>query len=298
MSSQLSMNQIQSDVNNVCKMIKAQTPVIVLDAVATGFDPETDKIISLSALKIVEKEKNFPYVVDEMNILINPEKDIPEKILHFGGLDKKDLLSKPTEDKVFSEIREFLGSEPLVFNYNKRKKVIPFIDKMYQRHRHEEFKPALCLDVMDMSRCVLDIDVYDVSSVAKELGVHQHLQKNTMGNCIGTYRIFRVIKEEFLHTPADPIGEESSDCVMGTKYWIAHDKKSARVLVLTTPISNTYFDLVRREWHTDNDQIILDDVRRQVLNKWQVSNEEEMIKKLKAYLAQKNECSQEKRPSI
>ena len=56
-----------------------------------------------------------------------------------------------------------------------------------------------------------------------------------------------------------------------------------RVYVYTSPTSKkkTFYDLYRSEWRTEREELDLNDVRQQVLRKYRVKDEKELVKKLK-----------------
>lgn len=75
---------------------------VVFDTETTGLEPGLDRIIEISAIKYINGKK-----VDVFSQLINPREMISPFITHLTGITNKDLVNKPTIDKVL----------PLFFNF-------------------------------------------------------------------------------------------------------------------------------------------------------------------------------------
>ena len=78
-------------------------PYVVLDFETTGLNPQTDKIIEVGAVKVVDGN------VTEFTSLVNPLVSLPAKITEITGLRDKDLKNAPTIDAVLPRLDDFLS---------------------------------------------------------------------------------------------------------------------------------------------------------------------------------------------
>lgn len=82
---------------------------IVFDTETTGLKDAYDKIIEIGALKVINNK-----IVEEFDVLINPEIKIPEVITHITGISDDMVKSKPTIEEVLPNFLEFIEDYPLV----------------------------------------------------------------------------------------------------------------------------------------------------------------------------------------
>lgn len=87
---------------------------VAFDLETTGLNPEKDKIINIGAIRY---RNNMP--VDELNILVNPQKDIPEIITNITGITTDMVKDKPTIKEVLPTLLEFIGKD-IVLGHNVR----------------------------------------------------------------------------------------------------------------------------------------------------------------------------------
>lgn len=82
---------------------------IVFDTETTGLKDAYDKIIEIGALKVINNE-----IVEEFDVLINPEIKIPEVITHITGISDDMVKDEPTIKEVLPDFLEFIEDYPLV----------------------------------------------------------------------------------------------------------------------------------------------------------------------------------------
>ncbi len=82
---------------------------VVFDTETTGLYDTSDHIIEIGALKIVNNE-----IVDEFDVLINPECKIPEIITNITGITDEMVHSAKTISDVLPEFMAFLEDFPVV----------------------------------------------------------------------------------------------------------------------------------------------------------------------------------------
>ena len=82
---------------------------VVFDTETTGLKDQIDKIIEIGALKVINNE-----VVEEFDVLINPEIEIPEIITNITGITDEMVKNEATIDEVLPKFMEFVGDLPVI----------------------------------------------------------------------------------------------------------------------------------------------------------------------------------------
>lgn len=82
---------------------------VVFDTETTGLNDTYDKIIEIGALKVINNE-----IVEEYDVLINPEIPIPEIITHITGITDNMVKNERLIQDVLPEFMEFVGDLPVI----------------------------------------------------------------------------------------------------------------------------------------------------------------------------------------
>lgn len=137
---------------------------VCFDLESTGLSIKYDKITEFGAVKI-----RNGLVVDRLDILINPEMDIPEEIQKLTNITNDMVKDKKTIKEVLPEILEFFGDSVIIahnfeFDYN-------MIKEAMRVNGFGEFKqPAI--DTLALSRFVYpDKQAHRLGALAKRLEV-------------------------------------------------------------------------------------------------------------------------------
>lgn len=114
----------------------------VIDLETTGGNHENDQIIEIGMVKIKNLE-----IVDEKNLLIDPQIDIPEFIQKLTSIKQKDIQGCPTIQDVIEEILAFIGDDIVVAHNISFD--LPFINSVLRRLGRDELEnKSLCTNVM------------------------------------------------------------------------------------------------------------------------------------------------------
>ena len=114
----------------------------VIDLETTGGNHENDQIIEIGMVKIEKLE-----IVDEKNLLIDPEIDIPEFIQKLTSIKQKDIQGCPTITDVIDEILDFIGDDIIVAHNISFD--LPFMNSVLRRLGRPELEnKSLCTNVM------------------------------------------------------------------------------------------------------------------------------------------------------
>lgn len=82
---------------------------VCLDLETTGFRPEDSEIIEVGAVRV-----EAGAVIDRYQTLVAAEGPVPEAITYLTGISSSDLENQPALDKVFRELRSFIGDDVIV----------------------------------------------------------------------------------------------------------------------------------------------------------------------------------------
>lgn len=82
---------------------------VAVDVETTGINPERDVIIEIGIVVF-----NRDGVIERFSQLVNPRRQVPREIVALTGIDPAALLDSPTIDAVVPEIRQRIGSLPMV----------------------------------------------------------------------------------------------------------------------------------------------------------------------------------------
>lgn len=85
---------------------------VVIHAETTGLKAERDRIVKLSAIKVIDRE-----IVSAFNTLINPEKHIDKKASEVNGIFDNDVKDAPLLDQVAQSFIDYIGNNAII-GYN------------------------------------------------------------------------------------------------------------------------------------------------------------------------------------
>ena len=94
--------------------LNLQKPLVIFDLETTGLDMVNDRVIQLSYIQVYPDGKEV-----RGDMLINPEKHIPEVVVQLTGISDADVEGKPTFKQVAAKLNEeFSGCDFAGFNSN------------------------------------------------------------------------------------------------------------------------------------------------------------------------------------
>lgn len=283
----ISALKYREDVMKALELIQAGTPLICFDTETTGISYKTDRILSLSAIKIVMTD-GIPQETDRIDFFMNPGFPIPEKASQVNHIYDADVKDKPTEEEMFADIKKFFGERPFLCGYNSLRFDEPFLNALYMRCAGEKFTPLLHVDAMKMAKETLDMPSYKLVNVAHELGVDSGITfHKSIDDVIATYRVFSVLQKEYTSPDAEP--EKVQLQVKACNYWKGPSYKLERIYFPTAPTpSKTFYDAFKKEWRSDMENIDLEAVKAAAFEMLQVSSEAEMLAKVRENAKQEN----------
>lgn len=114
----------------------------VIDLETTGGNHEMDKIIEIGMVRVQGLK-----IVEEKNILIDPEMNIPDFIQKLTSIKQKDVKGQPIIEDVIDDILDFIGEDIIVAHNTSFD--VPFLNSVLRRTGRNELKnKVICTNVM------------------------------------------------------------------------------------------------------------------------------------------------------
>lgn len=276
----LSVINYKDEVMNFINNCNKDNEVIFFDLETTGTNAIVSKIISCSAIKCKYENNNFTEIA-RMDQFINPDFHIPEEITEITRIDDEKVKDCPTEYEAYEKIKSFFGLNPMLVGYNSTKFDEKFMTNLYLRAEGEDFSPFAHLDVFTMSKeKVGDLDRYTLENVAKKLNLDNEITFHTsIDDVLATKRVCEELLKEYRNNENNV--SKSNYTVKNFRYW-KKGFRNERIYIDTIPYSQTYFDNYKKEWISNMNDLDLKIIRRLSLERKDVDNEQDFVKKIKS----------------
>lgn len=146
----------------------ALSDCVVIDCEATGLDADTDRIVEIAALRLVDGRP-----VDHFHALVDPGRSLPRVVAELTGLGDADLRGAgPVGDVLEEAVRFTAGSTVVGHNVGFD---IAFVNAEIRRSgRGTPLDPATALCTADTARQLIpreQVGRYRLSSLAEALGL-------------------------------------------------------------------------------------------------------------------------------
>ena len=153
----------------------------VVDIETTGFTPEKDEIIEISAIRV---RNNLPEAT--FSSLIKPSQKINNFIANLTGITNEMLYVAPDIDIVLDKFSKFIGDD-IILGHNVNFDINFLYDRLL------EIKPLTndYIDTMRIAKRILpQLSSYRLCSIAEHLGVHQANAHRALSDCETTLKCF------------------------------------------------------------------------------------------------------------
>ena len=168
-------------------------PIVVLDFESTGLNTQTDRVIEIGAVRLVNGT-----VADSMSVLVNPKQPLKAKITEITGINDRMLADKETAETAIPALMDFIGGSPIAAH---NASFDASLLKAELRRLGRSFDGPV-LDTLTLSRKLYpEMKSHKLGSVCKQLGVslknaHRAVHDATAtAQCLA--RMFRDAKERF-----------------------------------------------------------------------------------------------------
>ena len=175
---------------------RLEAPCVVFDLETTGLGPQSDRIIEIGAVKVVNGE-----ITDHYSTFVNPEVPIPYEIEKLTGINDRMVMNGPTIQTVLPEFLAFCEGCILVA-HNASFDVSFIKAKAAEQGISVDFTVA---DTVALARILLpDLNKYKLNNVAKALGVSLENHHRAVDDAGATAEIFikfvEMLKEQQVET--------------------------------------------------------------------------------------------------
>ena len=142
---------------------KFEDEYVVFDLETTGFYPDSDGITEIGAVRLRNGK-----IIDEFSTLVNPERNISEKITQTTGITNEMVADKPKMPQALKAFKEYIGDAHLAAHN------APFDMGFIKKHGGDngiEFD-NICLDTVTLFRKGLPGHrSYSLGKIAADLGI-------------------------------------------------------------------------------------------------------------------------------
>ncbi len=202
----------------------------VIDIETTGFLPQNDKIIEISALKIKGMK-----IANEFSTLINPEKKLSKTIISITGITDDMLSSAPIIDDVIPKFNEFIGDD-IIIGHNVSFD-INFLFGEFERILNKPLSNDF-VDTLRISRKILpDLEHHKLSDVAEALNVQQKDAHRGLADCRTTFDCYAELSKRISENGIDDFIKSFNQSHKTT-----HQKFTPRFDVRTVTAETENFD--------------------------------------------------------
>lgn len=249
--------------------LSSHTEMIAFDTETTGVKPE-DRIMEIAAKKFsIDPTTGAKKLVDELQLYINPEKELEPDVVELTGITNEFLADKPTEREAFIDIYNFFGENPQILcGYNTGFDV-RFLSDLYKR----QGKTLTCdckLDVFQMAKeLITGVENYKLATIAGLFGMQGDDFHTASADTDYTVKLFDMFVAEYRKgsapapaaaAPAASVKEapvtETTTVEAGnggTRPKIISmssfaPSRSIRRIYVNTDAQTVYFDLVKKQW--------------------------------------------------
>lgn len=173
--------------NETENIVDELTDYVVIDLETTGFSPASDKIIEIAAIVVVDNE-----IVDRYDVLVNPQRDIPDNIVNLTGITNNMVKNSPIIDKVIPEFLSIIDSYVIVghnVNFD-----LGFISENCE-HIGIKFEKYF-VDTLKYSRKVFpELEHHKLGDVCSALNIENKMSHRALSDCIATHECFQKLME-------------------------------------------------------------------------------------------------------
>lgn len=158
--------------------------VIVLDTETTGFSPESDRLIEISAARVRGNK-----VIDRYDTFVNPGRHIPEEITELTSIDDAMVADAPDAITAVSGLAEFVGGTDIVAHN------ASFDRSFIMRWAADDEIRGEWIDSLDLARIALPrLRSHTLGDLSRAFGAHSssHRASDDVDALVGIWRVILV----------------------------------------------------------------------------------------------------------
>lgn len=158
---------------------------IVVDLETTGLSPETDEIIEIAAVKVINGN-----ITEQFSTLVKPTKAIPYYITEITGIDNHMVQNASAVSQVMPEFLKFLGNTPLL-GHNIIRFDLQFLKKQAAINN-------FCVDTLNISQHIKrNQNGNSLSALCEYFGIINDNAHRALSDCIATHKVYKALINEY-----------------------------------------------------------------------------------------------------
>lgn len=171
---------------------------VVFDLETTGLSTETDEVIEISAIKVING-----VISDEFSTLVNPGMIIPYTASEVTGITDAMVADAPRMEVVLKDFVSFIGDMVLV-GHNIKRFDMKFIKRDCIRYLGKEPENKV-IDTLFLSRILLpELDHYSLQDLAHHYGISYDGAHRALADCRINQQVYQCLLEETENLPEAP----------------------------------------------------------------------------------------------
>lgn len=163
---------------------------IALDLETTGFDPTSDQVLEIAAIKF-QGDK----ILETFETLINPGIEIPAMVTHITGISSETVSDAPSFSDISANLSKFLGNFPIVghnieFDLNfLEAKGIPILNSQF--------------DTLQLSGILIpDLPSYSLDTISRTLRIEHENKHRAYSDAYVCVKLLNLLQKKISELPA------------------------------------------------------------------------------------------------
>ena len=162
---------------------------VALDLETTGIGARHEKITEIGMVKVIDGE-----AVDTYHTMVNPHREIPERIVELTGITDDMVKDAPGIDEILDEVLNFTGELPLlghqiIFDYG-------FLVQaaVNQKRKFEKYG----VDTLKLCRYLMPgAEKKNLGAACTYFGVHQDTAHRALSDAYAAHDLYQELKRRF-----------------------------------------------------------------------------------------------------
>ena len=162
---------------------------VALDLETTGIGARHEKITEIGMVKVIDGE-----AVDTYHTMVNPHREIPERIVELTGITDDMVKDAPGIDEILDEVLNFTGELPLlghqiIFDYG-------FLVQaaVNQKRKFEKYG----VDTLKLCRYLMPgAEKKNLGAACAYFGVHQDTAHRALSDAYAAHDLYQELKRRF-----------------------------------------------------------------------------------------------------
>ena len=168
--------------------------LVAVDLETTGLDPTSNEIIEVGAVRIRDG-----VIIDEYSSLVDPGKPIPPIVTYLTGIQRDDVMGAPTIDLVLPQIRDFVGSAPVIAHNIG-------LDMGFLQDRHRILTGNARIDTYELASVLLPrAPRYNLNSLTQQLEIDLDLAHRALDDARATAMLYWNLWQRALSLPHETL---------------------------------------------------------------------------------------------